>query len=94
MTRQAKQMAESLTNATTRRGFLSRLARVAGGAAAGLTAILAAGPTPGSPPGRLAKGNRGTQICYYECPSGEVISKRVNSNRNCPYEWKGCWVIW
>ena len=44
MTRQAKQVAESLTHATTRRGFLGRLARVAGGAAAGVAAVLGRAP--------------------------------------------------
>ena len=89
MSNQAKRLAESLTEATTRRGFLGRLARVAGGAAAGMAAILATGTALGAPP------EKETKVCHYYCPVGSIITKTVPKDRKCPRKHKGCvFVVW
>ena len=85
MTRQAKRLAESLAEATTRRGFLGRVARVAGGAAAAVAAVLTAGPALGAPD---------KKPCYYVCRSGKPIMlvKYVPVNNACPKKYKGCYL--
>jgi hypothetical protein len=83
MSRKAERVAESIADATTRRGFLGRLARVAGGAAAGMAAILATGSALGAP-----KEKKG---CVYTCPPyGYNIVKWVPAHKPCPKKWKGC----
>ena len=87
MSNQAKRLAESLTEATTRRGFLGRVARVAGGAAAGMAAILATGSAFGAPPDKELK------LCSYYCRSGAFLEKIVPINRKCPKKYKGCTLV-
>jgi hypothetical protein len=87
MSNQAKRMAESLTEATTRRGFLGRVARVAGGAAAGMAALLATGSALGAPPETEMK------LCSYQCRSGTFVYKEVPINRQCPKKYKGCRLV-
>lgn len=82
MSRQAKRMAESLTEVATRRGFLGRMARVATGAAAGMAGLLSAGS--------ICEAAREKRLCYYVCSNLTTISKWVPVNRPCPSHWKGC----
>ena len=84
MSKQAKRIAESLTVVTSRRGFLGRLARIAGGASAGIAAVLAAVPALGARPER--------KPCYYTCRSGEpvLLVKYVPTIKDCPKKWKNC----
>jgi hypothetical protein len=90
MTRKANQLAQEMVKATSRRGFLGRIARLAGGAAfalAGLaagTANTANGGTRKGPPHK----DGDETLCIYWCPSGHFISKRVHGT--CKTSWRGC----
>jgi hypothetical protein len=84
MSNQAKRLAESRTEATTGRGFLGRVARVAGGAAAAVAAVLATGSALGAPAETEMK------VCWYYCRSGTLVEKVVPINKPCPKKYKGC----
>jgi hypothetical protein len=86
MTRKANQLAEKMVKATSRRGFLGRIARLAAGAAFAL-AGLAAGTANGGWKHPPYKDDNET-LCIYWCPSGHFISKRVNGA--CKASWRGC----
>jgi hypothetical protein len=81
-----------MAKATSRRGFLGRIARLAGGAAFAL-AGLAAG-TANAANRETLKGppyKDGETVCIYWCPNGRFISKRGKSA--CKTSWKGCLLV-
>ena len=92
MTRKANRLTETMVQATSRRGFLGRIARLAGGAAVAL-AGLAAGTASAANGGTL-KGppyKDGETVCIYWCPNGRFTSKR--SRGACKTSWKGCMLV-
>ena len=90
MTRKANQLAETMARATSRRGFLGRIARLAGGAALAL-AGLAAGTADAATGEKLKGPYKDETVCIYWCPNGRFISKR--SRAACKTSWKGCLLI-
>jgi len=73
MSCEAKRIAEAVVSATSRRGFLGQFARLAGGAAAGVAALLVGTP--------LHAGS--TKLCCYYI-SAEGISYSVCRHNKCP----------
>lgn len=75
MSHKAKRMAEAVVSAMSRRRFLGRLARLAGGAAAGVGGLLVGTTLHGSPSKRIL-------CCGYI--SAEGISYSVCRHNKCP----------
>ena len=87
MTRQVTRLAGALAGATSRRGFLGRLARMAGGVAAGAAVVLAAASAHAKPGGPNT-GKPTTYCCFYSYGYGEdsfVVCKKGKGTENpCP----------
>jgi hypothetical protein len=90
MTRRAHQLAKTTMEATSRRGFLGRIARLAGGTAVALGG-LAAGAAKAAPPSRRNQGDD-KWTCIYMCPDGSTAAKR--SPGGCKETWAGCELIY
>ena len=65
MTSQVTRMAEAVAGATSRRGFLGRLTRLAGGAAAAAAGLLATTTAHAKPGGGPQPGKNVTYCCLY-----------------------------
>jgi len=86
MSDHATKAVDVVARATSRRGFLRKVARLAGGAAAGMAGVLAAGSVRGAP-------RQDTKLCceYIKNNSNSVF-KCVGGNK-CPDHWRGA-VLW
>lgn len=81
MTRKATQLAERVAAATSRRGFLKRISRFAGGLAAGMAGLLAARSARAGKPVKMkwCCGYLGHEGFVYRCVGGP----------KCPSQWGG-----
>jgi hypothetical protein len=86
MTKLAKKLNQATTAATSRRGFLQRVARLAGttvAAMAGLLATRSANAAPGN-----GKGPKARLCCEYVVDWG-LYERRCTQRKSCPEEWGG-----
>ena len=91
MTRKANQLAEMMAKATSRRGFLGRIARLAGGAAFALAGLAAGTANAGNRETLKGPPHKDETVCIYWCPDGRFISKRGRGA--CKTTWKGCMLV-
>lgn len=80
MTKRAKRLTEAVSNATSRRGFLKRISRLAGNAAIVLGGALAASDA------RAGKPVRKVRCCTYIRSNFATFTKCVRHDKQCP-EW-------
>lgn len=86
MSLQAERMANAVAGATSRRGFLGKFVKLAGGAAAGMAGVLAASSVRGAPPEK-------TKLCC-EYVTRQLISRfKCVGGHKCPDHWRGA-VLW
>lgn len=86
MTRQSERLATAVTVTTTRRGFLGKFLKLAGGTAAGLAGVLAASSV------RAARPQSTKLCCEYIKSNLNSVFKCVGGD-TCPDHWRGA-VLW